>query len=115
MLNHPLLEDVVASLRHHGLPTAEIVRLIAALEDHIEDLSTEQGGVMKEAAVLDKQIESRLGHPEEIVAATISNRRQISIFGRHPILSFLVAPIPIAILSWMMFFFVFMGFLELLP
>jgi hypothetical protein len=115
MLNHPLLENVAAGLRRQGLPRTEIVRLIEELKGHIEDLRTEQGGAMKDAAVLDKEIESRLGHAEEIVEATISNRRQTTIVGRHPILSFVVAPIPIALLSWMLFLFLFAGFFELLP
>ena len=48
-------------------------------------------------------IEARLGKPEVLVAAALANRRQASVFGRHPILSFVVAPIPLAILSWVGF------------
>ena len=46
------------------------------------------------ALVSDVDLSGPLGRPEDLVAAALANRRQTSIFGRHPILSFVVAPIP---------------------
>jgi hypothetical protein len=109
---HPL-EIVAAELRRHGLPPAEVARLLQELEDHIVDLFTEQGGRMNEPLQVNEGIESRLGRPEILVAAALANRRQASIFGRHPILSFVVAPIPLAFLSWVVFLFVGFGVFEM--
>jgi hypothetical protein len=44
-----------------------------------------------------------------LAAAAFANRRQASIFGRHPILSFVVAPIPVALVSWVGFLFLSFG------
>ncbi len=60
-----------------------------------------------------EQIESCLGRPEVLVAAALANRRQASVFGRHPIVSFVVAPIPAAILSWIGFLWVCFGVLKI--
>jgi hypothetical protein len=100
MSNPRLLESVAGELRRHGLPAAEIARLLQELEDHVTDLVTEQGGCMNEPLQVHESIEARLGQPEVLVAAALANRRHASIFGRHPVLSFVVAPIPVAVLSW---------------
>ena len=111
MSNQRMLEPMAAELRRRGWTASEVARLIAELDDHIADLLTEQGGSMN-APVADERIAARLGRPEEIVAAAVANRRQSSIFGRHPILSFVVAPIPLALLTWIGFLFFSYGVLE---
>src|SRR5262245_60525714 len=103
MSNHRMLEAVAGELRRQGLPSADIGRLFQELEDHVSDVLAEQGGSMDGQTLADEQIESRLGRPEVLVAAALANRRQASVFGRHPIVSFVVAPIPLAILSWVAF------------
>ena len=106
MSNHRMLETMAAELRRHGLSSAEVARLLQELDDHVADLFAEQGGHM------DERIEARLGRPEALVAAALANRRQASIFGRHPVLSFVVAPIPVAILSWVGLLLLWLGLLE---
>jgi hypothetical protein len=113
MSNHHLLRTVAAELRRQRLPAADVARLLQELEDHVTDLFAEQGGRMNEPMVVTEGIQSRLGRPEVLVAAALANRRQASIFGRHPILSFVVAPIPVAILSWIAFLFVCFGLMEI--
>jgi hypothetical protein len=105
MPNPRLLETVAAELRRQGFHTAEIVRFLQELEDHVEDLCTDQGGSMDEQRPVQEWIETRLGRPEVLVAAARANRRPTSVFGRHPILSCVVAPIPLAILFWIGFLF----------
>ena len=109
MSNQRMLETMAAELRRRGLPAAEVARLLQELDDHVADLYTEQGGRMNESLQVDERIESRLGRPEMLVAAALANRRQASIFGRHPVLSFVVAPIPVAILCWLAFLWVCFG------
>jgi hypothetical protein len=110
--NHRVLEIVAAELRRYGLPSAEVARLLQELDDHVADLFAGQGGLMDEVMQVNEQIESRLGRPEALVAAALANRRQTSVFGRHPVLSFVVAPIPLAILSWIGFFLLWIGLVE---
>jgi hypothetical protein len=74
MSNQPTLRRVARELRRRGLPSPEIARLLEELNDHIEDLLTEQGGSMSELTMSDEQIECRLGRPEVIAAAAVSNR-----------------------------------------
>jgi hypothetical protein len=112
MSNHRMLETVAAELRRCGLPSAEVARLLQELADHVADLLAEQGGLMNEAMQVNERIESRLGRPEDLVAAALANRRQTSVFGRHPILSFVMAPIPLAILSWAGFFLLWIGLVQ---
>src|SRR5262249_41091525 len=113
MSNHRLLESVAAELRRRGVPRAEALRLLQELEDHVAELVAEQGGSMNESSQVSERIELRLGRPEVLVAAALANRRRASVFGRHPILTFVVAPIPVAILSWVGFIFLCFGLLEL--
>jgi hypothetical protein len=113
MSHRRILDAVAAELRRHGLPSAEATRLLQELDDHMADLFTEQGGPMEERLEVNERIESRLGRPEALVAAALANRRQSSVFGRHPILSFVVAPIPLAVLSCVGFLFLSFGSLKL--
>jgi hypothetical protein len=107
-----MLEIMAAELRRQGFPSADVTRLVQELEDHVADLFAEQGGRMDERMQIDERIESRLGRPDILVAAALANRRQASVFGRHPILSFVVAPVPLAILSWLVFLFLCFGLLK---
>jgi hypothetical protein len=113
MSNRRMLDAIAAELRHHGLPSAEVNRLLQELDDHVTDLFTEQGGPMEGQLQRNEQIESRLGRPEDLAAAALANRRQTSVFGRHPILSFVVAPIPLALVSWIGFLLSCFGSLKL--
>jgi len=113
MSNRRLPETVAAELRRHGVPRPEAARLLEELEDHVADVLAEQGGSMSESVEIDDRILSRLGQPDVLVAAALANRRPASVFGRHPILSFVVAPIPVAILSLIAFAFAAFGTLEL--
>jgi len=115
MSYHHLLERVALELRRQGLPRADVVRLVAELKDHVEDLLTEHGGTMNAQVELESEVESRLGQPEVLASAAVANRRQSSVFGRHPIWSFLIAPIPLVLVAWITLFFVCFGVLEALP
>jgi hypothetical protein len=106
-------ETVAAELRRHGVSAGEAARLLEELEDHVADLIAEQGGSMSESVQIDERIAARLGQPDVLVAAALANRRPAGVVGRHPVLSFVVAPIPLAILSWYGFIFAGFGLLEL--
>jgi hypothetical protein len=112
MSKHRLLEKVAAGLRRRGLPRADIARLLEELNDHVTDILTEERSPMHESTKLNEKIETRVGRPELLVAAAVANRRHASFFGRHPVWSFIVAPIPLAVLAWFLFVFAFFGLLE---
>jgi len=113
MSNRRLPETVAAELRRHGVSAGEAARLLEELEDHVADLIAEQGGSMSESVEIDDRVASRLGRPDVLVAAALANRRPASVFGRHPIWSFVVAPIPLAILGWIAFAVAAFGALDL--
>lgn len=113
MSNRHVLEAVAAGLRRQGVSEAEAARLLEELADHVADLFAEQGETMNDSVQQDDRIASRLGRPDVLVAAALANRRPASVFARHPVLSFVVAPIPVAILSWVAFLFLCFGALEL--
>jgi hypothetical protein len=112
MSKQRLLETVAVGLRRQGLPAADIARLLDELDDHVTDILTEEGVLMHEPMEMKERIEARIGRPELLVAAAVANRRQASFFGRHPVWSFIVAPIPLAVLAWTAFVFGFFGLLE---
>lgn len=114
MPNPRVLRTVAAELRRQGFPPADVARLLQELEDHVMDLFMEQGGRMDKSVQVDERIESRLGQAEVLVAAALANRRQASVFGRHPIVSFVLAPIPVVVLSWLGCLFLCFGLLKMI-
>jgi hypothetical protein len=84
------LERVEAELTGRGLPAGVRARLLAELRDHLDDL-TEGGSDM---AV---QIEQQMGDPGELAAAAAAGHR--GWVRRHPMLVFVLAPIPAVLLA----------------
>jgi hypothetical protein len=107
-----LLDAVARGLQRQGLPTADVARLLAELQDHVTDILTEEGSLMQEHVDVNAKLETRLGSPDLLVAAVVANRRQASFFGRHPVWSFVVAPIPLTLLCVAAFLFLGVGLAE---
>ncbi len=53
-------------------------------------------------------LEERLGQTEELAEAAVANYRNASFIGRHPVVTFLLAPIPLLVAFWAGF--MFLGF-----
>lgn len=109
----PMLETLRARLLGRGLPSHYVARLVDELADHVCDL-TEERAMSTEDAVL-CTLEERLGTPEQLVESAAKNYRGRTLPGRHPVIAFLIAPIPATLLGFAAFVFLGFGLLELSP
>lgn len=115
MDSQPWLDQLASELRRRGLPPAYIARYIAELNDHITDLIEERRCAMSKDALRNEtsgnqvaendaadwaQVAARIGEPATLAAAASAEFARRSFFGRHPIATFLVAPLPLAVLAW---------------
>lgn len=90
-------DRLTSELRRHGLPSAYIDRLVDELADHSADLFTEDQRM--DATQTEPEIESRLGTAEQLAAAAVTEYRQRTFAGRHPVLTFIFGPIFAALLT----------------
>jgi hypothetical protein len=87
------LEEVAIALRRKGLSSAYIRRFMDELGDHCDDLYEERANMDVNS------ISARLGMPEELANRAHGELRQRTFVGRHPLVTFVVAPLPVAILA----------------
>jgi hypothetical protein len=86
------LSEVAQALHRQGLSTAYIRRFTAELADHCEDLC-------QEATSMDaNQVTARLGSPDELASHAAQELRLRTYAGRHPLITFVAAPLPTAML-----------------
>ncbi len=97
MSNSPFLEHIASQLRHGGLPTDYVRRVLHELSDHCEDHRIANSSPRGDAGV-----SSAVGEPSLLAEQFITNFRARTFAGRHPLLAVLVIPFlltpPIAIL-----------------
>jgi hypothetical protein len=109
-------EQLLAELQRHGLPRNYIQRLLDELDDHLADLQDERNSDMNTARKPDLNqtdskasessspdivnLQDRLGDPTQLAAFASKQYHNRSFLGRHPIFTFVAAPIPVMILSW---------------
>ncbi len=125
----PSRDELRNELTRRGLPPAYIERLLSELDDHYVDLLEERSSTMSAArklqfeesnAILQPspagrgQVESdtaapssamssaqqRLGEPTHLALFAAEQYQARSFWGRHPIVTFLLAPLPLLILCW---------------
>jgi hypothetical protein len=109
MPRHPWLEELRGNLACRGLPRAYIARFVAELEDHLQDISLEQEvSVSTDMRKADDDLVrvERLGSQEQLVEHAVANYQGASFAGRHPVVVFLLAPIPVALICWAVFLLV---------
>lgn len=82
-------------LRKRGLPLDYAARLIEELADHFTD-------IQKENPSMDAHLsaEERLGSPQLLASTAQRELAGRTFAGRHPILTFLIGPIPVVALAW---------------
>lgn len=108
------LEDVAGQLRSSGTSVAYQRRLLDELRDHIEDLCCEERNyAMSAQTVGNDALRSRLGTPQEVAAATKANVTRGRFARQHPLLMFLVLPIPTLILLWVAYTLALVGLIQL--
>ena len=111
MENQQLREQLAAELKRQRLPSRYITRLLAEWDDHLADLQDERNAEMNRARspetsgeelqsnnIIDLQ--RRFGEPAQLAAFTAKHYHDRSFLGRHPIFTFVFAPLPLMLLSW---------------
>jgi hypothetical protein len=118
-------EQLLAELQRHGLPRNYIQRLLDELDDHLADLQDERNSDMNTARKPDLNqtdskasessspdivnLQDRLGDPTQLAAFAAKQYHNRSFFGRHPILTFLVMPLPLILLGmWVVVLAIFL-------
>lgn len=104
-----LLERLPEELRQRGLPDAYIARYVAELREHISDLIEERKLNMSKDAQTDAEIAARIGTPVTLAKAASVEFTRRSFCGRHPIVTFLIAPVPLAVFAWIVTFATMFG------
>lgn len=106
MANHPSRDELRSELRRQRLPRAYITRLLAELDDHYEDLveerSTSMGAARKlqTESISQKNLHTRLGEPAQLALFAAEQYHSRSFWGRHPLLTFGFAPLPLLVALW---------------
>jgi hypothetical protein len=102
------LDELDRQLLRQALPRAYRRRLAAELAEHFYDALSdssaganplEQGDHGMEAERI-QAVCGQLGDPRALAAGAAVEYRRRTFSGRHPILMFLVAPLPLALLAW---------------
>ena len=107
------LDDLERELRRCGLPRSYRRRLAAEMSDHFHDAlddpqgnrfsspdnSLQQGDQGMEAERI-QAVCGQLGDPGALAAGAARQYQCRTFSGRHPILMFLVAPLPLALVAW---------------
>jgi hypothetical protein len=94
----PLRQDLV----RRGLPLDYVERVIGEMEDHLADLAqdAERAGPGSDAAC--RPTARHLGCPRRLADLVVSQFRAGSFCGRHPAIAFLLAPLPLVFLGWVL-------------
>jgi hypothetical protein len=99
-------DELRAELLRRGLPRTYIARLIAELDDHFTDLLEERKTTMGAARKLQldpQDAQQRLGEPTQLAIFAAEQYHARSFWGRHPWLTYLVAPLPLLVACWISF------------
>ncbi len=104
------LDRLAQELKRRGLPQEYVARYVDELNDHIIDLIEERrSGMSKDAPNSDalntkptdwNEIAARIGDPATLAEAASVEFSRRTFCGRHPVLMFLLAPLPLAVLAW---------------
>lgn len=95
-MNTQSLDTVRTTLIRRGLPADYVRRVVGELEDHQLDIAGETA-VTDEATTTGSD---RLGDFDQLAVALAERYHARTFAGRHPIVTFLIAPIPAVLLAW---------------
>ncbi len=95
------LDQVKQQLIESGISVAYRVRLMDELYDHVEDLCREERNhAMSAEAAKQDYLDTRLGKPLEVAQAAKEHSPRAKFAFRHPVVTFLVLPIPMLLILW---------------
>jgi hypothetical protein len=103
MANLPSRDKLLAEFARRGLPPAYIERLLGELDDHYTDLLEERSSSMGAARKLEFEagdLPKQLGEPTQLAIFAAEQYRARSFWGRHPLVTFVLGPLPLLLVSW---------------
>ncbi len=100
-------------LYRRGLPVGYVERVIRELDDHRIDLVTEAQVDGGDAAAAESRAAARLGDSQHLADSLVAQYRHQRFAGRHPWLTFLVAPLPLVLATWVALMALVFGLLKL--
>jgi hypothetical protein len=109
MASQPWRNRLIAALHRQGLPNAYVDRMVEELSDHATDLFLEDPSMDAQ-----KEIDARLGTPEQLAAVAKIEFQRRTFAGRHPILTFIAGPLVAVIGTLVANFLLVVGTCELL-
>lgn len=95
MANRRWLEELREQFSHHALPPSYIERLVEELSDHFNDIMEESMGKEAEDA---RGAADRLGVPSDLARAAAAGYLKRSFCLKHPLLTFIVLPVPLLVI-----------------
>lgn len=105
MVTSSWLDDVRRELAKRQVDRAYRERLLEELRDHLDDIRCEERNYAMSAEVWNNgSISQRMGKPEVIAAAADRPHVPVRFAQRHPLITFLVTPIPLLIVLWIAYF-----------
>ncbi len=108
------LHEVQTALASSQVTDAYRRRLVEELSDHLEDVLEERNFVMSTEALQDQALYDRLGTADEIVRSAKVNLPESAFARRHPYVTYLVAPVPVLIVSWIAYLAALIGIVNLI-
>lgn len=115
MHNQFLLERLRAELIRRGLPIKYVQRTVAELQDHRRDILDEFAGDPSRLPDANQVADGRLGDQGQLADAVVHHYRCRTFWGRHPVLTFIIAPIPTLVLAWLAAFLGIWSLMWLVP
>ena len=115
MQNQQQREELRSELRRQGLPRAYVERLLGELDDHFTDLIEERNSSMGAARKLPSESvdagepEHRLGEATQLAIFAAEQYHSRSFWGRHPVLTFVILPLPLLLITMISFSAVAIG------
>ena len=106
--------ELRTELVRRGLPRAYIERLLSELDDHFTDLLEERNSAMGAARKLHIEpddLQQRLGDPTQLAIFAAEQYHARTFWGRHPILTYLLGPLPLLVACWIVCGLVLWAFL----
>ncbi|OAI48457.1 hypothetical protein AYO44_07000 [Planctomycetaceae bacterium SCGC AG-212-F19] len=101
MQNQPSLDSLRSELLRRGLPRKYVERVVQELAEHQQDILDEQQEIAAGNCSKDKtEATDRLGDPGKLADTIVSQFQSRTFVGRHPVLTFVVAPMPLAMFAW---------------
>jgi hypothetical protein len=94
MENRRWLDELRVQLSQKRLPPEYVARLMEELSDHYVDIQEEKMSTEVKEACADVD---RLGLPQDLAHLTAIEYRKTFFCGRHPVLSFILLPVPLVL------------------